>query len=63
MLQNYQKLTVRQEVEMLQGLHRIRDQELLSHPGPRWPRRAYAYEESGTLSRLFLQSNRPLICT
>ena len=60
MLQNYQSLTVRQEVEMLQvftGFETRNRYRVLDSNGQDV---LYAYEESGTLSRFFLQSHRPL---
>ena len=60
MLQNYQKLTVRQEVEMLQVFTGFETRNRYRILDPNGQDVLYAYEESGTLSRMFLQSNRPL---
>ena len=60
MLQGYDTLTVRQEVEMLQvftGLETRNRYRVMDSGGQDV---LYAYEESGTLSRLFLQTHRPL---
>ena len=60
MLQNYQSLTVRQEVEMLQVFTGFETRNRYRVLDPNGQDVLYAYEESGTLSRLFLQSHRPL---
>ncbi len=60
MLQNYQSLTVRQEVEMLQVFTGFETRNRYRILDPDGQDVLYAYEESGTLSRLFLQSHRPM---
>ena len=60
MLQDYPSLTVRQEVEMLQVFTGFETRNRYRVLDPNGQDVLYAYEESGTLSRLFLQSHRPL---
>ena len=60
MLQGYTRLTVRQEVEMLQVFTGFETRNRYRVLDPNGQDVLYAYEESGTLSRMFLQSHRPL---
>ena len=60
MLQDYSNLTVRQEVEMLQVFTGFETRNRYRVLDPSGQDVLYAYEESGTLSRLFLNAHRPL---
>ena len=60
MLENYETLTVRQEVEMLQVFTGLETKNRYKIIDPAGDEVLFAYEESGFIGRQFLGSHRPL---
>ena len=60
MLQNYESLRVRQQVEMLQVFTGLETENRYRIMDPNGEEVLYAYEESGFIGRMFLRGHRPL---
>ena len=63
MLEEYETLTVRQEVEMLQAFTGLETKNRYRILDPEGSDVLFAYEESGLIARLLLRSHRPLTIT
>ena len=59
-LSRFQELYVRQEVELLEAFTGFETQNRYSVATPDGNQLLYAFEQSGTLGRLFLKTHRPL---